>query len=67
MHKSKKKSRDVAYKIDLEKAYDNIEWDYLKEFLIDLGFPSPTINLIMYCVSSSTLSLLWISKKLPVF
>jgi hypothetical protein len=53
MRKSKSKKGDVAYKIDLEKAYDNVDWNYLRSCLHDFGFPLITIKLIMHCVSSS--------------
>ncbi|KAK2378521.1 hypothetical protein QL285_066416 [Trifolium repens] len=67
MHKSKKKKGDVAYKIDLEKAYDNVNWSYLKNCLLDFGFPAITIKLIMHCVTSSSLSLIWNGKRQPNF
>lgn len=67
MKKSKRKKGDVAYKIDLEKAYDHVDWDFLRGTLIDFGFPSTTINLIMSCVSSSSLSIVWNGKRLPSF
>lgn len=54
MHRSKKKG-DVAYKINLEKAYDNVEWDFLRGCLLDFGFPTSTVTLIMFYVSSSSL------------
>jgi hypothetical protein len=53
MRKSTSKKGDVAYKIDLEKAYDNVDWNYLRSCLHDFGFPLITIKLIMHCVSSS--------------
>jgi len=46
MHKSKRKKGDVAYKLDLEKAYDNVSTNFLKSCLEDFGFPTLTINLI---------------------
>ncbi|PNX92520.1 ribonuclease H, partial [Trifolium pratense] len=67
MNKSKAKKGDVAYKIDLEKAYDNVDWNYLRSCLHDFGFPPLTIKLIMHCVCSSTLSLIWNGQRLPSF
>lgn len=64
MRKSKKKG-EVAYKIDHEKAYDNVEWDFLRRTLLDFGFPPITVALIMQCVTTSTLSILWNSQRLP--
>jgi hypothetical protein len=67
MRKSKRKKGDVVYKLDLEKAYDNVSWDFLKSCLEDFGFPTLTINLIMHCVTSSSLSLIWNGNRLPSF
>lgn len=36
--KTKGKNGDVALKLDLSKAYDKIDWDYLKDVLATLGF-----------------------------
>jgi hypothetical protein len=57
----------VAFKLDLEKAFDNVNWDFLQNCLHDFGFPDITIKLIMHCVSSSTFSILWNGNKLPQF
>lgn len=59
MKKSKKKKDDVACKIDLEKAYDHVSWDFLQICLQDFGFPPSIVKLIMFCVTSSSLSILW--------
>lgn len=67
MHKSKKKKGSVAYKIDLEKAYDHVSWDFLEKCLLDFGFPRITVKLIMHCVTSSMLSLIWNGKRLQSF
>ena len=67
MHKSKRKKGVVAFKIDLEKAYDRIDWDFLLATLQDFGFPSLTIRLIMHCVTSSCLAILWNGSILESF
>jgi hypothetical protein len=54
MRRSKKKKGYVAFKLDLEKAFDNVNWDFLNNSLHDFGFPQSTIRLIMHCVTSST-------------
>lgn len=53
--KSKSKTGALAFKIDLEKAYDRVDWSFLKLALEDFGFPQAIIKLIMFCVSSSSL------------
>ena len=67
MKKSKAKKGMVAFKIDLEKAYDRVDWHFLRFILGKFVFPNAIVNLIMFCVTSSSLSILWNSGKLPSF
>lgn len=57
----------MAFKIDLEKAYDSVDWNFLRNTLCDFGFSDRIINLFMSCVSSSSLSILWNGNKLDSF
>lgn len=67
-HKKKKgKKGHVMFKIDFEKAYDRVDWNFLRLTLIDFGFPSQIVNLIMNCITSTTLTLKWNSEKLESF
>lgn len=45
-------------KIDLSKAYDTLEWSFLKQILIDMGFPCKFITWIMACITTLSYSLL---------
>lgn len=45
-------------KIDLRKAYDIVDWFFLKEMLICLDFPTQFVDLIMECVSTPMFSLM---------
>ncbi|XP_072060286.1 uncharacterized protein [Arachis hypogaea] len=54
----------MIFKIDLEKAYDRIYWRFLEAILVWFGFSRATIHLIMACVTSSSLSVLWNDEKL---
>ncbi|XP_057442323.1 uncharacterized protein LOC130734042 [Lotus japonicus] len=67
MNNSRVKKGSLAFKIDLEKAYDSVSWTFLEETLTLFGFPPRIIQLIMCCVSSSSLSILWNGERLPAF
>ncbi|GJZ33098.1 RNA-directed DNA polymerase, eukaryota, reverse transcriptase zinc-binding domain protein [Tanacetum coccineum] len=49
----KQKIKIVAFKIDLQKAYDTISWDFLREILVMFGFPKAMVNWIMTCITSA--------------
>ncbi|XP_057419022.1 uncharacterized protein LOC130713254 [Lotus japonicus] len=67
MMNKKRRSRNVIFKLDLEKAYDQVSWQFLEKTLVEFGFPSSIVALIMYCVTSSSISLLWNGNRLPAF
>ena len=66
---SRKKGRGglVAIKIDLEKAYDRLEWSFIRDTLGLLKFPSHLISLIMSYVSTSSISVLYNGGALKPF
>ncbi|XP_019150538.1 PREDICTED: uncharacterized protein LOC109147330 [Ipomoea nil] len=41
-----------ALKLDMAKAYDHVEWPFLRGMLVALGFDDRWIELIMLCVST---------------
>ena len=64
---SKKKGRVgyMALKIDLEKAYDKLEWSFIRDMLIRVNLPADLIKVIMSCISTVSTSIylmvkLWI-------
>lgn len=59
MQKSKDKKGSTILKIDIEKAYDNVDWNFLEETLRDFSFLGRIIYLMMYCVTFSSLVLIW--------
>ena len=49
----------MILKIDLEKAYDQLEWSFVRSMLVRLGFHSNAVDLILSCISSTSASLLF--------
>ena len=49
----------MALKIDLEKAYDRVSWTFLYDTLNEAGVPATLVDVIMTCVSTSTMQILW--------
>jgi hypothetical protein len=56
-HSSSKKGY-VGIKTDMAKAYDRVEWDFLKATLDSMGFPPNITNIVMKCVTTVTFSIL---------
>jgi len=50
--KVKGKNGTMALKLDMEKAYDRMEWDFIRGVLQSMGFPNRLLQLIMICISS---------------
>ncbi|GKE18360.1 RNA-directed DNA polymerase, eukaryota, reverse transcriptase zinc-binding domain protein [Tanacetum coccineum] len=42
----------VAFKIDLQKAYDTVSWKFLRKTLEEFGFHEKMVNWIMQCVTT---------------
>lgn len=49
----------MAIKVDLEKAYDRLSWDFIYETLREFGLPTVLVQLIMECITTATMQLLW--------
>ena len=52
IRKQRAKRPYFALKIDMMKAYDRVEWGYLRNCLVKLGFDLNWINTVMRCVTN---------------
>jgi hypothetical protein len=53
IHRSKNGDESFcAYKLDLSKAYDRVDWEFLEGVLIKMGFDKKCVGWIMCCVKS---------------
>ena len=67
MGKKKGRTGVMGLKIDLEKAFDKLEWSFIREVLIDFNFPLNLITIIMECISSTSTTILFNGGKLEPF
>lgn len=56
---TKAKKGAVMMKVDLEKAYDRLEWSFIEESLIEAGIPNGVTKVIMSLVTFSSCQVLW--------
>uniref|UniRef100_A0A8I6Y5T1 Reverse transcriptase domain-containing protein n=1 Tax=Hordeum vulgare subsp. vulgare TaxID=112509 RepID=A0A8I6Y5T1_HORVV len=56
-----------AYKLDLSKAYDRVDWDFLEMALMRWGFSQTWILRVMACVTSVKYSVKFNGKLLESF
>lgn len=55
---SKRKKELLLFKVDFEKAYDSIDWSFLEEVMVKMGFPILWRKWIKECVGTATASVL---------
>lgn len=48
----------ATLKIDIAKAYDRVEWDFLRAIMLKMGFAAEWVQLIMLCITTVSYSVL---------
>ncbi|GJS48187.1 RNA-directed DNA polymerase, eukaryota, reverse transcriptase zinc-binding domain protein [Tanacetum coccineum] len=56
-YQRKKGAKRCALKIDIQKAYDTVSWDFLENIMIKFGFHPVMVNWIMTCVKTTKFSI----------
>lgn len=57
----------MIMKLDLEKAYDRLSWDFILDSLHDLRLPDHMVYLIMKCISSMSMRVSWNGEVTKAF
>ena len=61
-NKRKGKLGFMALKVDISKAYDRVEWNFLEKIMERLGFDIKWISLISCCIRTVSFSILVIGE-----
>lgn len=52
--KNKIKTGYIAIKLDMKKAYDKLDWNFIRKCSQDLGFTDKWANWTMQCITTTT-------------
>lgn len=52
----------MLIKVDLEKAYDRLKWEFIRETLEDVGVPTKIIETTYRCITSGSFRYSWNGK-----
>ena len=45
--------------MDLAKVYDRLSWEFILYNLLDMGIPHSLTNVIMKCITTTSIQVLW--------
>ena len=57
-HKNEGKESYMSIKLDMSKVFDIVEWNFIHEVMIKMGFAKKWVDLIMNCISSVSYSVI---------
>lgn len=67
LHELKRtKARGMVLKIDFEKAYDRVRWDFIEQVMIGKGFPQKWINWVMSIVKDGKVCINVNGERRPI-
>lgn len=67
MGRMKGSKKFMALKIDLENAYDRLNWDVFHHCLTSWGLENHFVSIVMSCITSSSFKVLWNGEKSEKF
>ena len=56
--KLRRKESGVLCKLNIEKVYDHLDWDFLLKVMTKMGFDSKWTSWISWCISTATFSIM---------
>ena len=55
---NKGKTGFMAFKLDMSKEYDRVEWSFMEKVLVKMGFQDRWVKLMMECITTTSYSVL---------
>lgn len=57
----------MVLKLDVQKAYNIIDWDFLEACMLKMGFHSKWVKWVMQCMTTVSFSMIFNGEPLPYF